>query len=173
MQIRKRYLVLAALGLGAAFYLRGKRVENVVADLLLELPAQGRSLNKHLESLERSGQALENRLKDLPDTPENREQLRHILSLERWGTNRLRVFAGAAFERDRSSLYRPAEHLDWIELREDFADARFELLEVARSLEGTLPGLKVEHNQLGLLSRGAWLFYLNAHASLEGLKFQA
>ena len=173
MQIRKRYLVLAALGLGTAFYLRGKRVENVVADLLLELPARNLSLKGQLESLERSGKLLSERLKTLPDTSGNREQLRHILSLERWGTNRLRVFAGAAFERDRSSLYRPEEHLDWNELREDFSNARAELLEVGRSLENTLPGQKVEHNQMGPLSRGAWLRYLDTHASLEGLKFKA
>jgi len=173
MKIRKRYLALGIIGIGAAVYLRGKRPEHLIADLMLELPTRGRTLEQQIQSLERSGKALTERLKTLPDTPQNREQLRHILTLERWGTQRLRVFAGAAFEKDRSSLYRPEEHLDWTELCEEFADARAELLEVVRSLDGGSVSQKVEHNSFGPLSRGAWIRYLESHATLEGLKLRA
>lgn len=172
MKIRKRHLALGIIGMGAVLYLRGKRPEYVIADLVLELPTRGRSVEMQAQSLERSGKALSERLKTMPDSPENCEQLRHIITLERWGTQRLRVFAGAAFKKDRSSLYRPDEHLDWNELREEFADARAELLEVARSLPESQNGDEVEHNSFGPLSKGGWIRYLDMHAALEGLKFR-
>ncbi len=173
MQIRKRYVALGILGVSAALYLRGKRPETVIAALMLELPTRGKSVNQQVQALERSGQTLSRKLESMPDSPENLENLRHIIMLERWGTQRLRVFAGAAFEKDRSSLYKPEEHLDWNELREEFADARAELLEVLRSLEGVISDQKVEHNGLGPLSKGAWVQYLGSHATLEGMKFRA
>jgi len=172
MKIRKRYLALGIVGIGAAVYLRGKRPQHVIADLMLELPTRGRSLEQQVQSLERSGKALSGRLQTLPDTPENREQLRHIITLERWGTQRLRVFAGAAFEKDRSSLYRPEEHLEWDELREEFADARAELLEVVRSLHDAPAGEEVEHNSFGPLSKAGWIRYLDTHAALESRKLK-
>jgi len=172
MKIRKRYVALGIVGIGAALYLRGKRPEQVMAELMLELPARGRSVEAQVQLLERSGQKLLQRLKTLPDSPQNREQLRHIITLERWGTQRLRVFAGAAFEKDRSSLYRPDEHLDWNELREEFADARAELLEVVRSLGDAPAGQKVEHNSFGPLSKAGWIRYLDTHAALESRKLK-
>lgn len=57
---------------------------------------------------------------------------------------------------------------DWRTLVAEFSETRKETLALAQSLNEAQAAAEVPHNDLGLLSVGAWLHYLRLHASLEG-----
>ena len=175
MKFRKRYVLFVGLGFALAWWLRGKTIFEVAGQVFVDIPAKFRPLKQHIKALERSGDVLFKQLETLSDTPDNHKVLAHIITLERWGTHRVRVLLGEAFVRDTSSDFAPDPDLSWDDLRQEFADTRQELLEVAQALEALgsrAKGFQVEHNQFGPISGAGWLRYLNTHAFLESKKFK-
>jgi hypothetical protein len=138
--------------------------------LLIEGPARRRTYAQLGAALDRAAAKLEPRLSAAPDTAANREQLRHIVGIERWGQRRLRVALGEPPVADEMDDYMPPADSSMDELRTAFASARRETTVLARQLEARAVdgGTRVEHNQFGPLSVRGWLSYLATHASFEG-----
>ncbi len=134
-----------------------------------EWQARGRSGEAFAAALERSGTSIAARFAGAKDTPGNREAVNHITGLERWGQRRLRVALGEPPVMDSYRGYRLPEGSDVKTLAQAFADTRRETVKVALELGRTDPTLKtnVRHNDLGELSVGGWLAYLEAHAGRE------
>lgn len=141
----------------------------LVAGLMFERPARKQSLPEIIVSLEKSGAALQQNFAAVPDKPENRELLRHIIGIERWGQRRLRVALGAEPVRDEYDGYCPAEGLDMATLRGELQSTRRETVAIAHAFESGLNRLDtiVFHNDFGDLSVRGWLRYLEGHANIE------
>lgn len=150
------------------------RVIGGVLRPILERQAKGRSVHEFAEALERSGEEVEKRLRDAPDTPRNREVANHIVGIERWGQRRLRVALGEPFVEDSYRGYRLLEGMDLEALRSAFSDTRQDTVGLARELSFAGPELqtKVRHNDLGELSVGGWLAYLEGHAKRESTRLR-
>jgi hypothetical protein len=172
MKFRKRYVLFLGLGFALAWWLRGKTPFEVAGQLLVEMPVAFSPLERQIKALETSGNALAKQLETVPDSAENHKILAHIITIERWGTRRLKVVLGEAFVRDASSDHAPDPDLSWDDLRQLFAETRQELLEVAQGLGQRAKGFPVEHNQFGPLSGAGWLRYLNVHAFIESRQFK-
>ncbi|MBN1965063.1 MAG: DinB family protein [Anaerolineae bacterium] len=145
-------------------------IQSMATGLMLERPAQKLTLAGHAAQLEGSAHALIARFAAAPDTEENREQLRHIIGIERWGQRHLLVALGEPDTEDEYDGYRPSNDLDWDELRGEFRTTRHDTISIALELAEADVGIDVTvmHKQYGKLSVYAWLYYLNTHANLEG-----
>ncbi len=141
---------------------------------IIERQAKGRSGKEFAGSLERSGEEVEKRLRSAPDTPHNREVANHIVGIERWGQRRLRVALGEPPLLDSYRGYRLSESVDLEALRSAFSDTRRGTVDLARELSFTDTKLrtKVRHNDLGALSVGGWLAYLEGHAKRESTRLK-
>jgi hypothetical protein len=142
---------------------------------LAERQAKGRTLDELAEALERSGRALNARFGRAANTPRNREALNHIVGIERWGQRRLRVPLGEPLLMDSYRGYRLPEGTPMDSLVQAFADTRRDTVSLVRELASAdlKPAVKVRHNDLGELSVGAWLAYLDGHAKRESLRVRS
>ena len=172
-------ITVAGVGLaaGAAYLVRQRKGEmkEFVVSRVLEAPAGRSSYTDLGQSLERAGTTLAGRAARAADTEANREVLAHIIGIERWGQNRLRVALGRKlYESDSSQPYRPAPTMGLPELRILLSQTRSGTVDLARQLHTTPPeeGATVNHNSLGPLSAKAWLRYLAQHADLESRKLR-
>lgn len=172
-------VTVATMGVaaGAALLARrrkGELKEFVVANVL-ERPAGRSSFTDLAQGLERGGVSLAERAEKASDTPENREVLAHIIGIERWGQNRVRVALGQrSFVRDESRGYRPPEATTLAQLRTLLGQTRAATVDLARQLHHSPPDddFVVEHNGLGPLTAKGWLRYLTQHADLESRKLR-
>jgi uncharacterized damage-inducible protein DinB len=103
-----------------------------------------------------------------------RATLRHIVGIERWGQRRLAVFEGQALDPSGHHPHLPAEDASLDELRNAFAETRAATVEQARRLaaEGATDAQRVPHPDLGELSVGGWLAYLDGHARIEARRLR-
>ena len=143
-------------------------VQNVAA-LVLERPARKKTFAELITKLEQSGQAIATQAETAADTPANRELLRHISGIERWGQRRLRVFLGKAFIQDDYDSYQPAASLTLAQQREFFQKTRQATVDLTRQLATAKLSetVTVRHNFVGPMSARAWLLYLASHANRE------
>ncbi len=172
-------ITVAGVGLAAgAAYLARQRKEEVkefVVSRVLEAPAGRSSYTDLGQGLERGGIALAGRAARAADTPANREVLSHIIGIERWGQNRLRVALGRQpYGSDTYHAYRPAPDASLSDLRNLLSQTRAGTVDLARQLHANPPeeGATVDHNGLGPLTAKAWLRYLNQHADLESRRLR-
>jgi hypothetical protein len=145
---------------------------SVVVNLMIERPATRQGFANLIVALEKTGQTLTTRFSTLADTQKNRDTLRHIIAIEKWGQRRLGVALGEAFVQDENHAYKPAEQSSWEELKSLFDITRLETLELAKTLSSVNLSQTVPHNQWGPLSVLGWLRYLTTHASLEGKRLK-
>lgn len=148
------------------------RMIGTVLRPLVERQAKGRTLDELVGSLERSGATLTVRFGRAADTPRNREALNHIVGIERWGQRRLRVPLGEPLLMNSYRGYRLPEGTAMRNLVQAFTDTRRDTVNLARELARAdlKSPAKVRHNDLGELSIGAWLAYLDGHAKRESLR---
>lgn len=146
-------------------------IRRVFTGLLLERPGKKAGIDRLIESLEKSGLAIEKHVAKAPASPSNIETLAHIIGIERWGLRRLRVALGEPLMLEEYDAYRPTVK-DWQALREAFHAARQETISLSKSLRmaGVDPSAHVPHNQFGDVSLLGWLVYLNQHANIESKK---
>lgn len=162
-----------------------ERLRGAAVGALLERPAKRQGLARQVQGLQEAGKKLSARLGGAAGTPQEQEVLRHIIGLERWGGRRLRLAtefgdAGSgvrdlqAVFSDTHHAYKPLETASWVELQEKFAATRRETVELAQRLmaKPEAAEVRVPHNDLGELTVGAWLRYLQLHASFEGRKIR-
>lgn len=173
-------VTVATLGVaaGAALLARKRKgeIKDFVVANVLEKPAGRSSFTDLGQGLERGGTHLMTRAERAVDTPENREVLRHIIGIERWGQSRIEVALGKhELVMDEYHGYRPEEGLGLEELRKLLSQTRSQTVDLARQLHRKPPhdDFVVEHNGLGPLTAKGWLRYLTQHADLESRKLRA
>ncbi|MFQ3631728.1 hypothetical protein [Roseiflexus sp.] len=149
-------------------------LRDMIVRLVVERPALRRSTDAWAEALAASAATLKARMSASADTPVNRQQLRHIIGLERWGQRRLRVALGEPFINDEMDEYQPPVDLSLSELIDVFLNTRDETVQLARrcAADPRAESAIVRHNQLGPLSIRGWLRYLDLHASLEARRLR-
>jgi hypothetical protein len=128
-----------------------------------------RSLGQLAARLQASGDAIDARLRALPDSARNRQVLSHVIGIERWGQSRLKTALGAPLLMDEYNSYRPQHDCEWADLKSAFHTTRQETLGLTRQIEAAPPPVdfKAPHNQFGPLSVAGWLRYLEMHANGE------
>lgn len=152
---------------------RREEIKQVAVERLIEQPSEGQSFLSLEEQLAKSGESIMSRLRNLSDSEHNREMLRHIIGIERWGRARLQsAVLHRPWVMDEHHDYKPPRDKTVAELAEMFAEQRRRTVALAHSLHENPPRLndKVPHNGLGPLSVRGWLRYLNGHAELESRK---
>jgi hypothetical protein len=149
-----------------------ERLTSVVIYFVLEQPAKRQGLMKLMQSLTDSGEALYRDLERIEDTDKNRDQLRHIIAIERWGQRRLKVALGEPFIQDENHVYEPDRNTPWPTLKDLFSVTRAETLTVAQKLGTQNVKQTVVHNQFGPVSVLGWLKYLENHARLESRRLR-
>jgi len=101
-------------------------------------------------------------------TERNYKRLNHIIGIERWGQQRLKVALGTPFVMDEYDGYRPPFGLSWNELQDMFNQTRLDTLALANRLnEQGAVQKTVFHNTFGEISTTHWLYYLRVHANSE------
>ncbi len=143
----------------------------LVAHFFLEQPAKNAGLEKMQHTLRQNAEKILARMQNSQDNASNTKIAHHIITIERWGQNRLRVALGEKnFLPDQSKDYAPDNKFDLKELAALFISTRQETLALAAQVSSHTP--KVPHNQLGPLSAAAWLRYLNLHSDMESKKIR-
>jgi hypothetical protein len=142
-----------------------------VAQLVFERPVKKLSIAVLTSQLDQSGSKLSEHLKTCTDTQGNRNQLRHLIGIERWGQRRLRVAIGEPFLAEEYDHYCPSSERSWEELKADWDNTRQVTLVITKDFQDGYTQ-KIEHNQYGPLSVKAWLRYLDVHASSEGRRIK-
>ena len=142
-------------------------ITSLIVNVMIEQPAKRQGLTGLTQKLEQSGNTLNTRLKGLSDSQANRDKLRHIIAMEKWGQRRLRGALGETLLNDDNHAYKPSEKSSWEELKSLFGISRLETLDLTKKLSKVDTSQKVPHNQFGSLSILGWLRYLNTHASFE------
>jgi hypothetical protein len=140
--------------------------------LLIERPARQRPWSTLIAGLASSGAAVEQRAMAVSDTPRNRKQLGHVITIERWGHQRLRSALGEPLVIDESSNYAPSSNLTMSGLRKEWSIARRATMQLASELEKLPDSTRVVHNQFGPLSLRGWIRYLNMHAFFESKRIR-
>lgn len=148
------------------------KIVGFIAKNLVEGPAQKQSLAELAAGMERSSRTVEERVSGKQDSEWNRNTLRHIIGIERWGQKRLRVALGEPLVVDEYDGYQPAPGTPLATLREEFQSTRQATLALIREMEqaGVKPTARVYHNDLGEISPHGWLRYLDSHATRETRK---
>lgn len=146
----------------------------IISQLFLERPARKRSFKELSSKLAASGQALDTRFASRDDSKKNRSSLSHIIGIERWGQQRLRVALGEPFVDDEYNGYRPAKEVGWDELKAQFSETRAATIEIVEQLDegGVSAETTINHNDFGDLTTKAWLQYLTFHANTESKRIR-
>ncbi|MCA9918406.1 MAG: hypothetical protein KC445_10670 [Anaerolineales bacterium] len=142
----------------------------LVASLFLERPGQKWTMSAWGEKLSANGDKIIQKLDKLSDKEQNRRVLSHIIGIELWGQSRMRVALGEPFKDEEYDSYRPSKNRSWEQLKTEFRMTRRKTVALAEELDNQqiAQSTKVKHNQYGELTLGAWLRYLDIHATMEG-----
>jgi DinB superfamily len=136
--------------------------------LFFENPARGKSYAQLKTTLERGGAEILERFQSAGESETSRKLIRHIIAIERWGANRLRVLLNEKpFERDENHAYKPDSAASWEALLEAFQTTRADTIALCAALEKAQPTGTVPHNSWGDLSGKGWLSYLSTHSNFE------
>lgn len=134
--------------------------------MMFERPARGLSVVELASTLSSSGDEVRERAAAKEGTPANVARLRHIIGIERWGQQRLRVFLGDPFEPGGHHPHKPTE-TDWSALQTELASTRADTVALAGQLTTADLARTVPHDQFGPLTVRGWLAYLQRHARME------
>ena len=144
-------------------------IQDAVVALLLERPAAKRTPSQWLSQLETAAPAIAARAMASKNSAKAQIVLRHIIGIERWGQQRLRVYLGEPLVKDEYDGYCSATNLSTEQQCAEFHKTRVETVEIVRKIASA--GVKIEskvlHNQFGPITLGGWLRYLNLHANFE------
>jgi hypothetical protein len=140
----------------------------LIGKLFVEWPVRKKTIDDLIDDLTTTAQTEQARLDATADTSRNREIIRHIIGMERWGQRRLQVALGQPFVRDESDQYYPNGDADLPALRQIFQETRDQTIALARQLKERGAGdVLVPHNEYGEFSIRGWLYYLNGHVTKE------
>lgn len=141
---------------------------------MAERSAKGRGYAELAETLESGKTTVQKRLQRATDNERNRNTASHVIGIERWGVHRLQSLLGLPLVMDEYDGYRPGKERSMAELADDFVQTRQDLLSLLRTLEDRKIALSqtTPHNEIGPLSAGAWIAYLNSHANRESRRIR-
>ena len=124
------------------------------------------------DRLQASSSEVARRIQSATARPQNQKQARHIIGIERWGQQRLRVALGGPLVMDEHDAYRPDESASLEALSKAFVTTRADTIALARKLQqaNLAPTLTIPHNDLADLTVRGWLYYLDVHATRESAK---
>ncbi len=133
------------------------------------LQSFNKSLDQLIQGATAGGQTIDSHLTGKPDTPQNRQQMRHVIGIERWGQRRLQTVLGEPTIKDEYEGYQPDESLDLAALRQEFGATRAKTLEIVNAIQqkGLADSATANHNDMGDVSLKLWLRYLTMHANFE------
>ncbi|MFK7805234.1 MAG: hypothetical protein AB8G95_26620 [Anaerolineae bacterium] len=158
------------LGLSARELLKhSKQVTQTAGPIVFDWLGKGVPTADLAAELEASGKRNLQQLMEKMPTKHNYNVLNHLIGIEKWGQQRLRVALGdGAFVLDEHDDYRPRFGLSWNELQDVFSQTRIETLELAERIDAAEKGgERVLHNDFGEISANHWLHYLRLHANGE------
>lgn len=137
--------------------------------LMVDRSAKSKDIGMLYGQLESSKQVVLDILRSAANTPPNREQLAHVIGIERWGQARLRVALGQPFEMDEYDAYRPVVNGSLDALRSEFIETRDVTLGIAKQLleKPSVVSKIIEHNDMGQMTVRSWLQYLDMHGTYE------
>lgn len=117
-----------------------------------------------------TGKRIGARFRNAAPTDRNIEAITHITGIERWAAHRLRTALGEPLVIDEYDGYRPASGAPHAQLCDAFDASRAATLRLVDELNTARVAIntKVVHNELGEMSVGAWLVYMNDHLEREG-----
>ena len=141
------------------------------ARMMFERPARRQSVVDLASTLSSSGDEVRARIAGNHATPANVARLRHIIGIERWGQQRLRVFLGDPFEPGGHHTHKPTE-TDWSALQTELASTRADSVALAGQLTTADLTRTVPHDQFGPLTVRGWLVYIQRHARMESKRMR-
>lgn len=147
------------------------QVMKLVKPVFIEWPASQRRLNDLREAFINTIEPVEARIRKA-QSPEAEQIIRHIIGMERWGQNRLRVALGNPLVMDEHHAYKPPQGLSKDHLLVEFRKTRLQTLELIEQLKGTIDPQYIPHNAMGPLSTRGWLYYLCLHADWESRRLR-
>jgi hypothetical protein len=143
-----------------------------VKHFAFERPASKRSWSTLIDDLASGGATVEQRVAAASDTPRNRKQLGHVITIERWGHQRLRSALGQPLVLDESDQYAPSPNLTKAGLLKEWVLARRATMQLAGEQQSLPESTTIVHNQFGSLSLRGWIRYLTSHANLESKRLR-
>jgi hypothetical protein len=134
-----------------------------------EVAAKGKGYEDFLQKLQKNETTVYQRMINATDSTFNRTRAAHVIGIERWSAHRLRVLLGEPLIVDEYDGYAPSEQLSMVELAEEFKQTRDATIALVRELQnkGIALTQTVMHNEVGNLSLGGWLFYIENHTGRE------
>ena len=147
-----------------------KSLLGTIMSIISERGARHVNYDEMRNRMTASGQRIGARFRTVSPTPHNIEAITHIVGIERWAAHRVRVALGEALIIDEYDSYRPAAGSTQEQLCAAFDSTRANTLALLSELQkANVPISKtVAHNELGAMSVGAWLVYMDNHTVREG-----
>lgn len=137
------------------------------AVLFIERPARNKQISEFIPALQSSAEAITGRIIKARENVRNHAQVTHIIGIERWCQQRLKVALGEPLVEGEYDPYRPPEDTPWEALKDEFEATRQQSIELVEALaERADPNMPIPHNQYGELTVNGWLQYLDLHASM-------
>ncbi len=145
-----------------------------LANFILRNPAKRRTLSQQLAALTTADKQMQHRLAKAAANEGNKEVVRHIIGIERWGQRRLRTFLGDPPGNDEYDPYRPHTDLDWLALCAELHQTRQQTIALGQQIRERHIGdeVVVNHNNSGPMTAREWLYYLGYHGRLEMLRIR-
>ena len=139
-----------------------------------ERGARSKSFKELMQSLQKAGDEIIERIQYAEEKAENRDKLSHIIGIERWGQRRLKGFLGDPAPDEEYDSYRPERGTSLKDLITMFKETRQETIDLADQMDkhGVMSHETVAHNTFGEMSARGWLNYLQVHASLESKRIK-
>lgn len=141
--------------------------------LFFERPVSKKSYADFEHYFTKSGKEIAQRLSASADSMKNRQQIAHVIGIERWAQRRLRVALGEPLIIDEYDGYAPSAD-NWSDLRHQFDQCRQETISIIQALGKNSVRLDttIKHNQFGLVSIRGWLGYMGTHAKWESKRIK-
>ena len=134
--------------------------------LLFERNTKGKSYADNKRQLEESATLVQSMIDEASDNEKSRQELLHIIGMERWMQSRMKVVLGEPFTQEEYDGYRPPEDAGWQDLKQAFIQTRHDSYDICDALatKNVDGSQTVTHNQLGELSIRAWMEYMLIHS---------
>ena len=133
--------------------------------------AKKHSTESLIKELELSKTQILSRISNSADIDKNINLIRHIIGIEKWGQNRLKMLLGSNFKIDEYDSYQPNK-TNILTLAQKFESTRKETLDLAHKIKEIKTSKTSPHNDFGDLNATEWLFYLNSHAQRESQRLK-
>lgn len=134
-----------------------------------ERAARNQGYADHIQRLQNNEAVTHARMSNAFNIAFNRARAAHVIGIERWASHRLRVLLGEPLVMDEYDGYAPSVQLSMAELAREFKETRAATLALVHELQekGIDLSRTVKHNEVGDLSAGGWLFYIENHTGRE------